>query len=55
LKNAGANWVDKEAVVDDNWVSSRGPQDIPAFNEHMIQLFAEGKKQAKRREPAQAM
>ena len=55
LKNAGANWVDKDVVIDDNWVSSRGPQDIPVFNEHMIQLFAEGKKQAKRREPAQAM
>ena len=32
LKNAGAHWVDEKAVVDRNWVSSRAPEDIPAFN-----------------------
>jgi len=41
MRNAGANWVDKEVVRDRNWVSSRQPSDIPAFNSQMIALFAE--------------
>lgn len=41
LKNAGADWVDKEVIVDRNLVSSRKPDDIPAFNREMIKLFAE--------------
>ena len=41
LKNAGANWVDKEVVVDGNLVTSRKPDDIPAFNEKMLQVIAE--------------
>ena len=40
LKNAGANWVDQEAVVDGNLVTSRKPDDIPAFNREMIALFS---------------
>jgi protease I len=40
LKNAGANWVDKEVVVDGNMVSSRKPDDIPAFNQQMLELFS---------------
>jgi protease I len=43
LRNAGANWVDKEVVVDSGLVTSRKPDDIPAFNEKMIEEFAEGK------------
>jgi protease I len=43
LRNAGANWVDKEVVVDDGIVTSRKPDDIPAFNEKMIEEFAEGR------------
>jgi protease I len=43
LRNAGANWVDKEVVVDGGLVTSRKPDDIPAFNEKMIEEFAEGK------------
>ncbi len=39
LKNAGANWVDKEVVVDQKLVTSRKPDDIPVFNREMIQLF----------------
>jgi len=39
LENAGAKWVDKEVVVDGNLVSSRKPDDIPAFNREMIKLF----------------
>jgi protease I len=40
LRNAGAKWVDKEVVVDGNLVSSRKPDDIPAFNREMINLFS---------------
>src|SRR5690606_40132741 len=36
LKNAGANWVDQEVVVDGKLISSRKPDDIPAFNEKLI-------------------
>jgi len=39
LRNAGARWVDEEVVVDGNLVSSRKPDDIPAFNREMIKLF----------------
>lgn len=47
LRNAGADWVDQESVVDGNLVSSRKPDDIPAFNRAMIELFggARGKAQ----------
>jgi len=40
LENAGARWVDEEVVVDGNMVSSRKPDDIPAFNEAMVTLFS---------------
>ena len=43
LRHAGANWVDKEVVVDSGLVTSRKPDDIPAFNKKMIEEFAEGK------------
>lgn len=39
LSNAGATWMDKESVVDGNLVSARKPDDIPAFNKAMIELF----------------
>ncbi len=42
LKNAGAEWVDQEVVVDQGLVTSRKPDDIPAFNRKMIEEFAEG-------------
>ena len=41
LRNAGAEWVDQEVVVDANLVSSRKPADIPAFNREMIELFSQ--------------
>ena len=41
IRNAGGQWVDDEVVHDRNWVSSRQPSDIPAFNREMISLFAE--------------
>jgi len=40
IRNAGGNWVDKEVVVDDGIVTSRKPDDIPAFNEKMVEQFA---------------
>jgi protease I len=43
LTNAGAKWVDKEIVVDSGIVTSRKPDDIPAFNREMIKEFAKGR------------
>jgi protease I len=40
VRNAGGDWVDEEVVRDRNWVTSRQPADLPAFNEAMIQLLA---------------
>lgn len=40
LKNAGANWVDQEVVVDGKLISSRKPDDIPAFNQKLIDALA---------------
>ena len=42
LKNAGAEWVDEEVVVDQGLVSSRTPDDLPAFNTQVIEEIAEG-------------
>lgn len=41
--NAGGNWIDLEAVRDQNWVSSRSPKDLDAFNEAALNLFSEYK------------
>lgn len=41
LTNAGATWVDKEVVADSGLVTSRKPDDIPAFNREMVRMFAE--------------
>jgi protease I len=43
MRNAGARWVDEEVVVDNGLVSSRKPDDIPAFNKKMIEEFSEGR------------
>jgi len=40
VRNAGGHWIDQEVVRDDNWVSSRQPSDLPAFNKAMLELFA---------------
>ena len=42
IRNAGGTWVDEEVVVDEGIVTSRKPDDIPAFNARMIEEFAEG-------------
>ncbi len=46
IRNAGGTWVDQEMVRDRNWVSSRSPKDLPAFNPAMVSLFAESKTRA---------
>ena len=43
LENAGVQWVDQEVVADLGWVTSRKPDDIPAFNKKMIEEFREGR------------
>ena len=48
IRNAGGTWHDKELVQDQNWVTSRQPSDLPAFNAAMIRLFA----QSRARQPA---
>jgi len=42
IRNAGGDWVDEQVVVDSGLVTSRKPDDIPAFNKKMIEEFAEG-------------
>lgn len=43
LRNAGAEWVDEEVHVDGHVVSSRKPDDIPAFNRKIVEVFAGGR------------
>ncbi|MEX5339797.1 type 1 glutamine amidotransferase domain-containing protein [Pseudomonas sp. I2] len=40
IRNAGGNWVDEEVVVDGNLITSRKPDDIPAFNEQLVRALA---------------
>lgn len=48
LMNAGAHWVDQQVAKDDHLVTSRKPDDIPAFNTAMIELFSQAHKVAHR-------
>jgi len=48
IRNAGGNWVDEQVVVDNGLVTSRKPDDIPAFNDKMIEEFCEGKHSGRR-------
>jgi protease I len=43
IRNAGGNWVDEEVVVDQGLVTSRKPDDLPAFCDKIVEEFAEGK------------
>jgi protease I len=47
IRNAGGDWVDEEVVVDGGLITSRKPDDIPAFNEKMVGEFAEQREAAK--------
>jgi protease I len=40
VRNAGGSWIDREVVEDGNWVTSRQPDDLPAFNRAMLNLFS---------------
>lgn len=48
LSNAGAQWIDEEVVVDGKLVSSRKPDDIPAFNREIINVFSRARSEAER-------
>jgi protease I len=43
INNGGGEWVDEEVVVDDNLVTSRKPDDLPAFNREVLKLFAQAR------------
>jgi protease I len=49
IRNAGGNWVDEEVVVDQGLVTSRNPDDVPAFCAKVVEEFAEGKHEDQRR------
>jgi protease I len=48
VRNAGGNWSDEEVVVDDGLVTSRSPDDLPAFNAKVVEEFAEGRHEGQR-------
>jgi protease I len=54
IRNAGGEWVDEEVVVDQGLVTSRKPDDIPAFNEKMVEEFAEGRHAGQREKTEKA-
>ena len=49
IRNAGGDWVDEEVVVDEGLVSSRNPDDLPAFCEKIVEEFCEGEHEAQSR------
>ena len=53
VRNAGGMWEDKEVVVDTNWVTSRSPKDLPAFDREMLALFAKERAKAAERATAE--
>jgi protease I len=54
IENAGGKWVDEEVVVDNGLVSSRKPDDLPAFCSKIVEEFAEGRHEGRRATPAGA-
>jgi len=51
VENAGGEWVNRSVVVDDNWISSRGPQDLLQFNRAIVEHFAPDREAKSRRLP----
>jgi protease I len=43
IENAGAHWLDEEVVVDEGLITSRSPEDLPAFNAKLVEEVYEGK------------
>jgi deglycase len=54
IGNAGGNWVDEEVVVDQGLVTSRKPDDLPAFNKKIVEEIAEGRHAEQAEKTAQA-
>jgi protease I len=54
IRNAGGNWVDEEVHVDNGLITSRKPDDLPAFNSKLVEEFAEGRHEGQRAAPAGA-
>ena len=54
IRNAGGEWVDEQVVVDNGLVSSRRPDDLPAFNAKIVEEFAEGRHEGQRAQTAGA-
>jgi protease I len=54
IRNAGGKWVDEEVVVDAGLVTSRKPDDLPAFNAKMIEEFCEGRHEAQAQQTVDA-
>jgi protease I len=54
IRNAGGKWVDQEVVVEDGLVTSRKPDDLPAFNAKIIEEFAEGRHRTQAEKTAHA-
>jgi protease I len=54
IRNAGGNWVDEEVHVDEGLVTSRNPDDIPAFNDKIVEEFCEGKHEGMKESVASA-
>ena len=48
IRNAGGNWVDEEVHVDEGLVSSRNPDDLPAFCDKIVEEFCEGEHEGMR-------
>ena len=55
IGNAGGNWVDQEVVVDNGLVTSRKPDDLPAFNAKIVEEFAEGRHEQQAEEAVAAI
>ena len=54
IRNAGGTWEDREVIRDRNWISSRKPDDLPAFNRAIVEALGEPRKGKQREERPEA-